>query len=129
MGTNTPHTCSPGLVWQKQARPFSQFELKVGKLRIPIHLVCVSAALYHRGYAAAISREVEHGSKKIPGQDQHDCLPKTDDRNSPVLWSEVYKPPSRLFRLQTSDLRLQRHLLKQDCRKSKPILVGLRSCG
>ena len=28
------------------------------------------------------------------------------------------------FRLQ----RLQRHIFKQDCRKSKPILVGLRSC-
>ena len=30
--------------------------------------------------------------------------------------------------LQTSDFRLQRHIFKQDCRKSKPILVGLRSC-
>ena len=30
--------------------------------------------------------------------------------------------------LQTSDFRLQRHKFKQDCRKSKPILVGLRSC-
>ena len=49
MGTNTPHTCIPGLVWQKQARRFSQFEFKVGKLRFPIHFVCVSAALYHRG--------------------------------------------------------------------------------
>ena len=49
MGTNTPHTCIPGLVWQKQARRFSQFELKVGELRFPIHFVCVSAALYHRG--------------------------------------------------------------------------------
>ena len=49
MGTNTPHTCIPGLIWQKQARRFSQFELKVGKLRFPIHFVCVSAALYHRG--------------------------------------------------------------------------------
>ena len=49
MGTNTPHTCIPGLVWQKQARPFSQFELKVGELGFPIHFVCVSAALYHRG--------------------------------------------------------------------------------
>ena len=26
--------------------------------------------------------------------------------------------------LQTSDFRLQRHILKQDCRKSKPILSG-----
>ena len=49
MGTNTPHTCIPGLIWQKQARRFSQFELKVGKLRFHIHFVCVSAALYHRG--------------------------------------------------------------------------------
>ena len=49
MGTNTPHTCSPVLVWQKQARPFSQVELKVGELGFPIHFVCVSAALYHRG--------------------------------------------------------------------------------
>ena len=49
MGTNTPHTCIPGLVWQKQARRFSQFEFKVGELRFPIHFVCVSAALYHRG--------------------------------------------------------------------------------
>ena len=49
MGTKTPHTCIPGLVWQKQARRFSQFELKVGELRFPIHFVCVSAALYHRG--------------------------------------------------------------------------------
>ena len=49
MGTNTPHTCIPGLVWQKQARRFSQFELKVGELGFPIHFVCVSAALYHRG--------------------------------------------------------------------------------
>ena len=49
MGTNTPHTCIPGLIWQKQARRFSQFELKVGKLRFPIHFVCVSAALYQRG--------------------------------------------------------------------------------
>ena len=49
MGTNTPHTCIPGLVWQKQARRLSQFELKVGELRFPIHFVCVSAALYHRG--------------------------------------------------------------------------------
>ena len=54
MGTNTPHICIPGLVWQKQARRFSQFEFKVGKLRFPIHFVCVSAALYHRGYAVAI---------------------------------------------------------------------------
>ena len=46
MGTNTPHTCIPGLVWQKQARRFSQFEFKVGELRFPIHFVCVSAALY-----------------------------------------------------------------------------------
>ena len=49
MGTNTPHTCIPGLVWQKQARRFSQFEFKVGELRFPIHFACVSAALYHRG--------------------------------------------------------------------------------
>ena len=49
MGTNTPHTCIPGLVWQKQARRFSQFEFKVGEFRFPIHFVCVSAALYHRG--------------------------------------------------------------------------------
>ena len=49
MGTNTPHTCIPGLVWEKQARRCSQFELKVGKLGFPIHFVCVSAALYHRG--------------------------------------------------------------------------------
>ena len=34
MGTNTPHTCIPGLIWQKQARRFSQFELKVGKLTL-----------------------------------------------------------------------------------------------
>ena len=27
-----------------------------------------------------------------------------------------------------SDFRLQRHIFKQDCRKSKPVLVGLRSC-
>ena len=54
MGTNTPHTCIPRLVWQKQARRFSQFELKVGELGFPIHFVCVSAALYHRGHAAAI---------------------------------------------------------------------------
>ena len=54
MGTNTPHTCIPGLVWQKQASRFSQFELKVGGLGFPIHFVCVSAALYHRGNAAAI---------------------------------------------------------------------------
>ena len=54
MGTNTPHTCIPGLVWQKQARRFSQFELKVGELGFPIHFVCVSAALYNRGHAAAI---------------------------------------------------------------------------
>ena len=54
MGTNTPHTFIPGLVWQKQARPFSQFELKVGELGFLIHFVCVSAALYHRGHAAAI---------------------------------------------------------------------------
>ena len=54
MGTNTPHTFNPGLVWQKQARRFSQFELKVGELGTPIHFVCVSAALYHRGHAAAI---------------------------------------------------------------------------
>ena len=54
MGTNKPHTCIPGLVWQKQARRFSQFELKVGELEFPIHFVCVSAALYHRGHAAAI---------------------------------------------------------------------------
>ena len=30
--------------------------------------------------------------------------------------------------VQTSDFRLQRHIFKQDCRKSKPILVELRSC-
>ena len=54
MGTNIPHTCIPGLVWRTQARRFSQFELKVGELGFPIHFVCVSAALYHRGHAAAI---------------------------------------------------------------------------
>ena len=51
MGTNTPDTCIPGLVWQKQARRFSQFELKVGELRFPIHFVCVSAALLGRASA------------------------------------------------------------------------------
>ena len=54
LGTNIPHTCIPGLVWRKQARRFSKFELKVGELGFPIHFVCVSAALYHRGHAAAI---------------------------------------------------------------------------
>ena len=54
MGTNIPHTCIPGLVWPKRARRFPQFELKVGELGFPIHFVCVSAALYHRGHAAAI---------------------------------------------------------------------------
>ena len=54
MGTNTPHTCIPGLVWQRKARRFSQFELKEGELGFPIHFACVSAALYHRGHAAAI---------------------------------------------------------------------------
>ena len=49
MGTNIPHTCIPGLVWQKQARRFSQFELKVGELGFPIHFVCVSAALLPSG--------------------------------------------------------------------------------
>ena len=39
MGTNTPHTFIPGLVWQKQARRFSQFELKVGELGFAIHFV------------------------------------------------------------------------------------------
>ena len=61
MGTNTPHTYIPGLVWQKKARRFSQFELKVGELGFPIHFVCVSAALYHRGYAAAIFPLGEYG--------------------------------------------------------------------
>ena len=65
MGTNTPHTCIPGLVWQKQARRFSQFELKVGELGFPIHFVCVSAALYHRGYAAAIFPLGEYGPFSI----------------------------------------------------------------
>ena len=51
---NTPHTCIPGLGCQKQARRFSQFELKVGELGFPIHFVYVSAALYHRGHTAAI---------------------------------------------------------------------------
>ena len=41
MGTNTPHTCIPGLVWQKQAGRCSQFELKVGELGFPIHFVCI----------------------------------------------------------------------------------------
>ena len=49
MGTNTPPTCIPGLFWQKKPVDFSQFELKVGELGFPIHFVCVSAALYHRG--------------------------------------------------------------------------------
>ena len=61
MDTNTSHTCIPGLVWQKQARRCSQFELKVGELGFPIHFVCVSAALYHRGYAAAIFPLGEYG--------------------------------------------------------------------
>ena len=34
---------------KKQARRFSQFELKVGELGFSFHFVCVSAALYHRG--------------------------------------------------------------------------------
>ena len=38
MGTNTPHTFIPGLVWQKRAHPFSQFELKVGVTRISLSL-------------------------------------------------------------------------------------------
>ena len=45
----------------KTARRFSQFEFKVGELRFPIHFVCVSAALYHRGYAAAIFPLGEYG--------------------------------------------------------------------
>ena len=49
MGANIPHACIPGLVRQKRARRFPQFELKVGELGFPIHFVCVSAALYHRG--------------------------------------------------------------------------------
>ena len=40
MDTNTRHTCSLGLVWPKQARPFSQFGLKAGELGFPIHFVC-----------------------------------------------------------------------------------------
>ena len=39
MGTNIPHACIPGLVWQKRARRFPQFELKVGELGFPIHFV------------------------------------------------------------------------------------------
>ena len=53
MGTNIPHTCIPGLVWRKQARRFSQFELKVGALGFPIHFVCVSAALERLGESGA----------------------------------------------------------------------------
>ena len=66
MGTNTPHTCILGLVWQKQARPFSPFELKVGELGFPINFACVSAALYHRGYAAAIFPLGEYGPFLVP---------------------------------------------------------------
>ena len=40
MGTNTPHTFIPGLVWQKRAHPFSQLELKVGVTRIS-HSLCM----------------------------------------------------------------------------------------
>ena len=66
-GTNTPHTCIPGLVWQKKkALRFSQFELKVGELGFPFHFLCVSAALYHRGHAAAIFFPlVEYGQEYI----------------------------------------------------------------
>ena len=42
--------------------------------------------------------------------------------------AEVADHSLRPKNLQTSDFRLQRHIFKQDCRKSKPILVGLRSC-
>ena len=55
MCSTTPHTCIPGLVWQKHAGRFSHFELKVGELWLPIHFVCVSAALYHRGHAVTRS--------------------------------------------------------------------------
>ena len=61
MGTNTPHTYITGLLWQKQARRFSQIELKVGDLGFPIHFVCVSVALYHWGHAAVIFPLGEYG--------------------------------------------------------------------
>ena len=74
MGTNTPHTCIPGLVWQKKARRFSQYELKVGELGFPIHFVCVSARHYTTGggggggYTAAIFPLGEYGP--LHDQDQ-----------------------------------------------------------
>ena len=40
MGTNTPHTCIPGLVGQKQERRFSQFELESRRTRIS-HSLCM----------------------------------------------------------------------------------------
>ena len=44
---------------------YSQFQLKVGELGFPIHFVCGSTALYHRGggggYAAAIFPLGEYG--------------------------------------------------------------------
>ena len=51
---NTSEGFASFLSLLSQARRFSQFELKVGELGFPVHFVCVSAALYHRGHAAAI---------------------------------------------------------------------------
>ena len=66
MGTGTPHTWIPGLVWQKQARRFSQFELQVGGLGFPIHFLCVSTALYHRGHTVSIFLLGEYGPSQFP---------------------------------------------------------------
>ena len=53
-GTNIPHACIPGARLAKTSTSISTFELKVGEFGFLIHFVCVSAALYHRGHAAAI---------------------------------------------------------------------------
>ena len=63
MGTNTPHTCIPGLVWQEKARRFSQFELKVGDF--PFTLYVLARHYTTGGYAAAIFPLGEYGPLKF----------------------------------------------------------------
>ena len=124
MGTSTPHACISGLVWQKQARRCSQFELKVGELVFPIHFVCVSAALHHRGYAAAIFPLGEYGPFAYYGLDEIYAARQASRFRPATALVRGPIPKSRSEKALWSHEREQRFLYINV--KIRPSLVRLR---
>ena len=69
MGTNTPHTCILGLVWQKQARQISQFELKSANSDFPFTLYVLARHYTTGGTQPPFFPLGEYGPFLRPGFD------------------------------------------------------------